>query len=70
MEYVENPFLKGFYPAKSMKEMLEDTTIESTMGKNRTLNFHCKMKKIWLFQSQSFTGLQCFFLYVWDLGPL
>lgn len=45
MEYVENPFLKGFYPAKSIKEMLEDTIIESTMGKNRTLNFHYKMKK-------------------------
>lgn len=45
MEYMGNPFLKGFYPAKSMKEKPEDATSESTMDKNRTLNSHCKMKK-------------------------
>lgn len=45
MEYVGNQFLKGFYPAKSMKEKPEDTTTESAMDKTRTLNSHSKMKK-------------------------
>lgn len=68
--------LKLFYLPKCMKEKLEDLASESTMDKTRTLNSHCKIKKISLFQSQSCRGLQCLFvwnacmqcLYVWDLG--